>query len=75
MRLPFHLFQVQSPLPMISRKKRIRSGLSARLCGSEHSPARSRRRAAEKCLYAQRGDILIDDWEKYRHVWEASGGV
>ena len=33
------------------------------------------RRSAEKCLYAQPGDILIDDWEKYRHLWVAKGGV
>jgi hypothetical protein len=31
-------------------------------------------RSAEKCLYAQPGNILIDDWEKYRHLWEAKGG-
>jgi hypothetical protein len=29
----------------------------------------------EKCLHAQAGDILVDDWEKYhRHLWEAKGG-
>jgi hypothetical protein len=32
-------------------------------------------RSSEKCLYAQPGDILIDDWERYRHLWEAKGGV
>lgn len=32
-------------------------------------------RSAEKCLHAQPGDVLIDDWEKYRPKWEASGGV
>jgi hypothetical protein len=29
----------------------------------------------EKCLHARPGDILIDDWEKYRHLWLAKGGV
>jgi hypothetical protein len=28
----------------------------------------------EKCLHAQASDILVDDWEKYRHLWEAKGG-
>lgn len=28
----------------------------------------------EKCLHAKPGDILIDDWEKYRHLWIAKGG-
>jgi hypothetical protein len=28
----------------------------------------------EKCLHARAGDILIDDWEKYRHLREAKGG-
>lgn len=28
----------------------------------------------EKSLHARAGDILIDDWEKYRHLWEAKGG-
>lgn len=31
-------------------------------------------RSADKALYCRPGDILIDDWEKYRHVWEAAGG-
>lgn len=29
----------------------------------------------DKSRHAKPGDILIDDWEKYRHVWEAMGGV
>lgn len=29
----------------------------------------------EKCLHAQPGDVLIDDWEKYRQLWEDCGGV
>lgn len=29
----------------------------------------------DKSLHIRRpGDILIDDWEKYRHVWEGRGG-
>jgi hypothetical protein len=32
-------------------------------------------RSREKCLHAEPGDILIDDWEKYRHLWIAKGGV
>jgi hypothetical protein len=28
----------------------------------------------EKALHARPGDVLIDDWEKYRHLWEAAGG-
>jgi hypothetical protein len=26
-----------------------------------------------KCTHAEKDDILIDDWEKYRHLWEAKG--
>ena len=29
----------------------------------------------DKCLHAEPGDILIDDWEKYRHLWIAQGGL
>lgn len=25
--------------------------------------------------YCQPGDILIDDWDKYRHLWEGAGGT
>jgi hypothetical protein len=32
-------------------------------------------RSREKCLHAARGDVLIDDWEKYRHLWIERGGV
>lgn len=28
----------------------------------------------EKCLHASPGDVLIDDWEKYRPLWEGKGG-
>ena len=32
-------------------------------------------RASEKSLHASAGDVLIDDWEKYRDLWIAKGGV
>lgn len=32
-------------------------------------------RSAEKRLHAKPGDILIDDWEKYRQRWIDAGGV
>lgn len=28
----------------------------------------------EKCLHAWTGDVLIDDWEKYKHLWLERGG-
>jgi len=28
----------------------------------------------EKCAHAKPGDILVDDWEKYRQLWLARGG-
>lgn len=31
-------------------------------------------RSSEKCLHAKPGDILIDDWIKYRHLWLKKGG-
>lgn len=31
-------------------------------------------RSKEKCLHAAPGDILIDDWEKYRALWIEKGG-
>lgn len=31
-------------------------------------------RSKEKCLHAQPGDVLIDDWEKYRQLWLNVGG-
>jgi len=31
-------------------------------------------RSRDKCLHCQPGDILIDDWEKYRHLWIGKGG-
>ena len=32
-------------------------------------------RSADKSAFAAPGDILIDDWEKYRHLWLAAQGV
>lgn len=32
-------------------------------------------RSSEKCLYAKPGDVLVDDWDKYRKLWVANGGV
>jgi hypothetical protein len=29
----------------------------------------------EKSLHACAGDILIDDWDKYRALWEGRGGI
>lgn len=29
----------------------------------------------EKSLHMEPGDILIDDWLKYRHLWENKGGI
>lgn len=29
----------------------------------------------EKCLHAAPGDVLIDDWEKYKRLWVGKGGV
>jgi hypothetical protein len=32
-------------------------------------------RSSQKSLHAQPGDILIDDWEKYRKRWIRKGGI
>ena len=31
-------------------------------------------KSREKSLYCCPGDVLIDDWEKYRSLWEAKAG-
>lgn len=31
-------------------------------------------RSRDKSRHAKPGDILIDDWEKYRHIWVGMGG-
>lgn len=32
-------------------------------------------KSKDKALHARPGDVLIDDWTKYQHVWEAMGGI
>lgn len=29
----------------------------------------------DKSRYCKPGDILIDDWDKYKHLWEQAGGI
>jgi 5'(3')-deoxyribonucleotidase len=29
----------------------------------------------DKSKYCNPGDILVDDWEKYKHLWERAGGT
>lgn len=29
----------------------------------------------DKCLHGKPGDVLIDDYLKYRHLWEGMGGI
>lgn len=32
-------------------------------------------RSRDKCEFARPGDVLVDDWHKYRHLWEKKGGI
>lgn len=32
-------------------------------------------KSREKCKNGKSGDVLIDDWIKYRHLWEEMGGI
>lgn len=32
-------------------------------------------RSSEKRLHGKPGDVLVDDWFKYRHLWEEMGGT
>lgn len=32
-------------------------------------------RSSDKSMHMQPGDVLIDDWEKYRNLWIAKGGI
>lgn len=32
-------------------------------------------KSAHKCHYCKPGDILIDDFTKYKHLWEQAGGT
>jgi hypothetical protein len=31
--------------------------------------------ARDKRNHAREGDVLVDDMEKYRHLWEQAGGI
>ena len=31
--------------------------------------------SADKRLYMQHGDVIVDDWPKYSHLWEEAGGI
>jgi len=44
-------------------RKHLGSHVEVRCCKSK-----------EKCLHAASGDVLVDDWDKYRHLWIAKGG-
>lgn len=67
---PIILTGVPSSVPEAPENKRawVRKNLGAhievRCCPSK-----------DKCLHASPGDILIDDWEKYKHRWVKAGGV
>src|ERR1700680_384300 len=65
---PIILTGVPSSVPEAPENKRawVRKHLGdieVRTCASK-----------DKCLHAAPGDILIDDWEKYKHLWIATGG-
>lgn len=32
-------------------------------------------RSAEKFHHCRPGDVIIDDWGKYQHLWEQAGGI
>jgi hypothetical protein len=32
-------------------------------------------KSKDKCSYAKPGDVLIDDWKRYKHLWIEKGGV
>jgi hypothetical protein len=32
-------------------------------------------RSKEKFHHCRPGDVLIDDWPKYKHLWEGAGGI
>lgn len=44
-------------------RKHLGDAVEVRCCASK-----------EKCRHAKPGDILIDDWEKYRDLWIGAGG-
>ena len=45
-------------------RKHLGPGVEVRCC-----------RSREKYQHANPGDLLIDDWEKYKHLWVGAGGV
>ncbi len=32
-------------------------------------------RSRDKIKHAKPGDVIVDDWQKWQHLWEAGGGV
>lgn len=32
-------------------------------------------RSADKIKYAKPGDVIVDDWYKYQHIWVNGGGI
>jgi hypothetical protein len=32
-------------------------------------------RSADKIKYAKAGDVIVDDWYKYKHLWVNGGGI
>jgi 5' nucleotidase, deoxy (Pyrimidine), cytosolic type C protein (NT5C) len=32
-------------------------------------------RSRDKSLHCKTGDVIVDDWDKYRHLWLAKGGL
>ena len=32
-------------------------------------------RSKDKIKFAKPGDVIVDDWTKWQHVWEKGGGI
>lgn len=32
-------------------------------------------KSRDKCKFGKPGDVLLDDWPKYKHLWEDMGGI
>jgi hypothetical protein len=66
---PIILTGVPSDVPEATENKRAWAakhiGPHARMIGCK---------SRDKCLHGKRGDVLIDDWEKYKHLWLGMGG-
>lgn len=66
---PIVLTGIPSSVPEAADNKRgwiakhLGSDVEVRCCASK-----------DKCLHAGYGDILIDDWDKYKNLWLAQGG-